>query len=106
MPKTSEARLRAQKKFDAANRPAHYTRRQRYRERNRAYVADSKAGKTCLDCGCEGELDYHHVRFPKVGEVANMANNTVSIARLQAEIDKCVLLCRSCHATRHATIES
>lgn len=104
MPKTSEARLRAQKKYNDANRDTHYERRLRYRQRNRDYVAASKLDQSCVDCDAVYlVLDYHHVQFPKLGEIANMANNTVSIARLQTEMDKCVLLCRSCHRTRHAT---
>jgi hypothetical protein len=60
--------------------------------------------KPCMDCGntfppeC---MDYDH-RDPatKSREVGNMIYSTWSWAKIQAEIDKCDLLCSNCHRIR------
>lgn len=70
----------------------------------RAYVELVKAGQPCADCGeafpsaGQAGLHFHHVdRATKSFNV----HEAPTLAALQDEIAKCVLLCRSCHGKRH-----
>lgn len=70
-------------------------------------------GGKCRGCGyhkCLAALDFHH-RNPreKDFEISSFQStaeagvqNTQSAVRLQRELDKCVLLCKNCHAETHA----
>lgn len=75
--------------------------RQRLKSKAVAYL-----GGECCRCGWnehDAGLVPHHVdpsqKTFSVGDVGN----TRSWKRVQAELDKCVLLCSNCHAVVHAT---
>ena len=72
-------------------------RRQQINERFKAY----KATLVCLTCGATRSLDFHHrdptTKFAKVSSLASQ----VSWSRLWREIEKCDVLCKTCHKTRH-----
>lgn len=60
-----------------------------------------KGGK-CEICGynkCIGALDFHH-KNPKEKEFS-MSKNSFSFEKCKKEADKCLLLCRNCHAEEH-----
>lgn len=59
-------------------------------------------GGKCADCGLIEEIDcvydFHHIE----GKDYNISNLLdCSWAKLEAELDKCVLLCANCHRKRH-----
>lgn len=69
--------------------------------RNREYLDKAKEGP-CVDCGVQYPpyvMDFDHVRGEKKDKVSNVARSA-SIERLQAEIDKCDLVCANCHRER------
>jgi hypothetical protein len=73
------------------------------RLRNAAYVAGKKTDMPCTDCGISYHpcvMQFDHIADNKDRAVANLVNQAVSIARLQAEIDKCELVCANCHSIR------
>lgn len=82
-----------------------------YREHKRQLRADTKKkcieylGGKCKLCGynkCDKALDFHHVN-PKEKDFNIGQNNTkYRFEQLKLELDKCVLLCRNCHAEVHA----
>ena len=73
--------------------------RKRALARNKKFIADYLASHPCVDCG-EADivvLDFDHVSGEKRNEVSNLARRKVSLATLQAEIDKCEVRCVKCH---------
>ena len=70
-----------------------------FRRRNAKYVNDYLREHPCAECG-ENDwrvLDFDHDGADKMGNVADMANNSVSLKRIQAEIEKCIVRCANCH---------
>ena len=75
------------------------------RERNRTFVYGYKATHPCISCG-EADpvvLEFDH-RNPedKSHSICDMLNSRVSIETLQAEIEKCDVLCANCHRRKTA----
>lgn len=62
-----------------------------------------KGGK-CISCGykkCSRALNFHHLN-PKTKSFGISARGiTRAWAKVQEELDKCVLLCANCHAEVH-----
>lgn len=57
-----------------------------------------------MDCG-EADpivLEFDHVRGEKADNISRMVHGTRSIAAIQAEIDKCEVVCANCHRRRTA----
>ncbi len=76
--------------------------KQACRARNRAWLVEQKA-RPCLDCGIQYPpyvMEYDHTGDDKVASVSALANQGVPLSRLQAEIDKCGLVCANCHRER------
>lgn len=66
-------------------------------------LVNYKGGKCCV-CGYNkyvGALDFHHTD-PSIKEFNISQLRTYSFDKLKIEADKCVLLCRNCHAEIHA----
>ena len=59
----------------------------------------------CVDCGYSDirALDFDHVRGEKLADVGSMIRRGRGISVVQAEIAKCEVRCRNCHAI--ATME-
>lgn len=75
----------------------------RYAERNRKFVRDYKESRACVDCGASyhfSAMDFDHISEDKDATVARLAGDSVSIARIEAEIAKCELVCAVCHRIR------
>ena len=59
----------------------------------------------CYDCGLKSEYydvyDFHHIdpsnKENEISDIMNRAWKTI-----QAEIEKCIMLCANCHRIRHA----
>lgn len=69
---------------------------QRKRCHERLALARKRLGGRCVRCGSTENLDFDHIvpgsRVRKISEATNW-----SLARFLAEVDKCQLLCRTCH---------
>ena len=55
-------------------------------------------------CGynrCSAALDLHHIDST-TKDFSLSGHHNLSLARLKAEADKCILLCRNCHAEVHS----
>ena len=75
-----------------------------YRARRRAdrrlFVLEYLGGK-CSDCGTKTNLHADHVDpATKLFDISQ--NLTINIEKLKLELDKCQLLCRSCHGKKTA----
>ena len=67
------------------------------KQRNRTYIQSRETD--CQHCGAS-EVEWHHV--DKSTKLFNVGAHTGrSIQTLQQEIDKCICLCRTCHAAVH-----
>lgn len=79
-----------------------YKRNQRIKIKKEC--VEYKGGK-CIVCGydkCDRALDFHHLN-PEEKDFTIASNNTkFRLEQLKPELDKCVLLCRNCHAELHA----
>ena len=72
------------------------------RKRNANFIQEIKAKTPCTDCGKNYPyyvMQFDHI-YEKNGSVANLVRASVSIARLQREIDGCEVVCANCHAER------
>ena len=77
----------------------------RFKYRNQAKVDAIKLERGCADCGYNEHpraLQFDHVRDEKVHDVCWMVLKAFGWDRIQAEIDKCDVVCINCHATRTA----
>jgi 5-methylcytosine-specific restriction endonuclease McrA len=75
------------------------------RKRNRAYVLEYLKTHHCDECGEDRPecLDFHHTnRITKLDRVSKLVHNTRSLKVIQAEMDKCVILCANCHRVETA----
>jgi hypothetical protein len=73
-------------------------------QRNREYIWDVKSENPCTRCGEKDPacLEFHHLDSDeKESAISNAAGAGWSLERLQSEVDKCVILCRNCHAKLH-----
>jgi transposase len=58
----------------------------------------------CEDCNEHKAIDFHHYRGKKIVDISNvMTRKCLDMSPYQfiMELDKCVALCRNCHAMRH-----
>lgn len=72
-------------------------------ERNVTFITKIKDNKPCLDCKVmypHYVLQFDHVRGEKIMDVSKMARGGYSLKSIQAEIDKCELVCSNCHSKR------
>lgn len=73
-----------------------------YRRRMKARAVEYKGGM-CEVCGyakCQAALEFHH-KDPLGKDFRISQGNSWSWARIQPELDKCVLLCATCHREEH-----
>lgn len=96
-----------QKRHYESNKELYKTRaklsRVSLRNRNRLYVRDIKESNPCLDCKKfyhYSQMDFDHVDNSKVINVSKITNTSLSISRIQEEINKCELVCANCHRLR------
>jgi len=65
-----------------------------YKERNT--MLRNRLGGVCVKCGSSKDLEFDHID-PQT-KLFNVASNAqIEFSRLLKEVDKCQLLCRSCH---------
>ncbi len=77
------------------------------RHRIKSYLVAHKGGK-CIGCGynrSERALVFHHTN-PSIKDFGIGGNHALSLTKLKAEVDKCVLLCANCHAEAHDIMDT
>jgi hypothetical protein len=70
-----------------------------------AWLKTYKLPLKCTSCGEDNSvcLDFHHKNSKeKESSVADMVSEGYSIASITEEINKCIVLCRNCHAKIHS----
>lgn len=90
----------SQKRWRDRNKERIAAKNLRLRARGRAIVVQAK-DVPCMDCGGRFPsvcMDFDHVRGEKVGNVATMIG--LSVAKIEAEIAKCEVVCSNCHRIR------
>lgn len=96
-------KIRNREKNNESSRRLNVRRSREHKE----YFINYKGG-VCVQCGYKytGEnaaaFDFHHVNPVEKDTNLRMAN---SLARLQKEVEKCILLCSNCHRVLHASQE-
>ena len=76
--------------------------KERRRREKWLFVHLYKAQHACVDCGETDPdvLDFDHVGTDKEGNITNMVHDDLSLERINAEIDKCDVVCANCHRRR------
>jgi hypothetical protein len=95
----------AEPEYQAKQKATAKIHKELHRNRNKQYIDEYRMVNPCA-CG-ESDivcLDFHHIGN-KSGNISDMAKRPVSIAVLQAEMDKCIVICRNCHAKLHAKMK-
>ena len=71
----------------------------------RKQISLLKKSKGCAKCGYKENPDilhYHHINpDTKIANVSRMVGKNHSMQRIMAEIEKCELLCITCHHKEH-----
>ena len=68
--------------------------------KNRSMVQEIKTKAGCSCCGCKENLHFHHK--DKETKEFNVSDGVgFSWERITSEIDKCIILCSTCHANHH-----
>jgi len=97
--KNREKKIKQHKKW-YENNPNYY--KERYLEKRR-YIKNYKISKGCAICGynkCASALDFHHNNnSDKKFSISQF--NDCGIKKIKNEMDKCIVLCRNCHAELH-----
>lgn len=73
-------------------------------KRNKKIVTEYKLTHPCTICGesripC---LDFHHVNGTKETGIGEAIIRHISIKRLKAEMEKCIVVCANCHRIIHS----
>jgi 5-methylcytosine-specific restriction endonuclease McrA len=87
------------------NHKVEYWLKNRARKRAaRQFLSEVKQRNPCARCG-ESDLrclDFHHQGIhEKFAELSNMATDGAAIVSLERELQKCIVLCKNCHAKEH-----
>lgn len=79
--------------------------RKSYRDRNSQHVQSIKESTPCADCGQRFPavcMDFDHTSDDKAGDVSVLVLDGYSLAKIDAEIAKCEIVCSNCHRIRTA----
>jgi len=108
MPLSKKAQKRYLRKHYLANKESYHARNRTWKAKQRGVlkkiVVEAKTDKACEDCGKKYppwvmQFD-HPPGSAKVGDVASLVGQAVSVDVLEAEIKKCEVVCANCHADR------
>lgn len=92
------------KQYYQKNKQRYKEHAERRKQNLLEWVRLVKEEATCQRCREDKHwrLDFHHVDSnEKDLSISEMIINTASRRRIQDEIDKCVVLCKNCHADVH-----
>lgn len=67
-------------------------------------IVELVSGRGCADCGETDPvvLEFDHVRGVKAANISRMVSDLVGLGRIEAEIEKCDVVCANCHRRRTA----
>ena len=89
-------RVKLKNKEQQQKHKAKRTEKQRQRRQENRQILIEHLGGKCVGCGTTTDLQFDHLdRTQKEFTISDRMN--YSIKRLLPEVDKCQLLCRSCH---------
>lgn len=79
-----------------------------WRRRTKAKAVEYKGGscRLCGYCKSHRALDFHHVDPAQKEFAISRKGITRAWEKIKVELDKCILLCRNCHAEVHAGVVS
>ncbi len=83
--------------------------RLRYKDRVRRWLREFKRHAACLECGATwpAELHFHHLDpAEKDNTISKLVGQAHSERAVILELEKCVVLCRDCHAELHGLAPS
>ncbi|MGM1029898.1 MAG: hypothetical protein ACQEWM_08520 [Actinomycetota bacterium] len=85
---------------NAARHKANVRRTSKARRQQALDAIMARFSNGCVDCGSTDirVLEFDHVRGTKVASVGNMVRRGRGLAAIEAEIAKCDVRCRNCHA--------
>jgi len=93
-----------QRKYYSARKAQALERNRRRKKNARRFLWDRKREQPCVQCG-ESDircLDFHHRGDErKAAGLALLATNGAAIRTLERELEKCIVLCKNCHAKEH-----
>lgn len=58
-------------------------------------------GGVCVDCGTTNMLEFDHIEPTTKSFVIGKKLSSVSKEKLKEELEKCQLLCKTCHDEKH-----
>jgi hypothetical protein len=76
----------------------------RRRRKLKAMAVEHLGGK-CMSCGYDKSvwaMDFHHLDPSQKDFAISVAGNSMSWENVRKEVEKCILLCKNCHAELHA----
>lgn len=100
MPRDPEKQRAAKRRYYERNKQVYLDKNARKRERMRAYLRSLKEAP-CMDCGQKFPywvMDFDHLE----GKESLIGRLVFSLSwkRLEAELEKCELVCANCHRVR------
>lgn len=77
-----------------------------YKDKIGKYTREYKLSKGCSVCGynkCAAALDFHH-NGDKDFNISRGESQNYGLIKIRKEIDKCIILCKNCHAELHEKV--
>lgn len=74
----------------------------KYRSELKSWYKEIKASKCCELCGKNSRKQFHHIDpGNKIESVAQMVHKAYPKEVILKEMDKCIIVCASCHCRLH-----
>ena len=103
MPAKTREQARLSRKQFYATHPDYVKQQVAERKRQLRLMVQEAKAVPCADCGVQYPycaMQFDHVRGTKDFDVSRGPARGFSIKRIQAEIEKCDVVCANCHAIR------
>jgi hypothetical protein len=103
MARDNELQKQRQKEWYLQNKELVKQRQRDQRASIRKWLLDYKQRHGCNKCSQRhpAALDFHHLDENKEFEIADAVMHKWAIARIEAEVAKCQVLCANCHRILH-----
>ena len=106
--KDLEKRRECRRRWYKNNKESEKRHVNRRKKEIKTWFENYKSSLKCERCSENhpAALEFHHNSKNKDMNLAEMAHNGYSIARLKQEISKCIPLCANCHRKEHFKINN